>query len=292
MKKVIKAFSLVMAFFLLHMVVSPAPAAGAEGSQATVEQLTQLSGEEVLDNLLANGLRLPEGLEADEFTRNAAKEIVTGIESGAITADRIPYSYTKMVELAHNILEVTGTPVVAARGISALAGYTLQDSTLIGAWSNDYRYYNCYGYAIGQQVFKDPGYHSGKSFSVSMGVAEIADLAVSDLNALGYWGYKTTSKPSSLAYYERVVAVRKGSNDYHFMKSDTSANDWTHKPAGNQPMRWNYASPGYKIWTNENSFQNVNYAGTVSYNSTIYYIVYWAKNGAGPQPTKKIQPVL
>ncbi|AIQ45051.1 hypothetical protein R70723_03375 [Paenibacillus sp. FSL R7-0273] len=281
-----------MAFFLLHTVVIPSPAADAEGSRAAVEQLAQLSGDDVLDTLLDNGLRLPEGLEADEFTRSAAKEIVTGIESGAITADRIPYSYTKMVELTQNILEIIGAPGASARGISALAGYTLQDSSLIGSWSNDYRYYNCYGYAIGQQVFKDPGYHSGQSFSVSMGIAEIADLAVSDLNALGYWGYKTTTKPSSLAYYERVVAVRKGSNDYHFMKGDTSASDWTHKPAGNQPMRWNYASPGYKIWTNEYSFQNVNYAATVNYNSTIYYIIYWAKNGAGPQPTKKIQPIL
>ncbi|WP_342564265.1 hypothetical protein NST84_03460 [Paenibacillus sp. FSL R7-0345] len=292
MKKITKAFSLVMAFFLLHTMVAPAPAVGAEGSTVAVEQLTQLSGEDMLDTLLENGLQIPEGLEDDEFTRNAAKEIVTGIESGAITADHIPYSYTKMVELAQNILDVTAAPGIAARSFSALAGYTLQDSTAIGTWSNDYRYYNCYGYAIGQQVFKDPGYHSGKSFSVSMSVSELADLTVSDLDALGYWGYKTTAKPGSLAYYERVVAVRKGSNDYHFMKGDTSGSDWTHKPAGNQPMRWNYASPGYKNWSNESSFQNVNYAPTVYYNSTIYYVIYWAKNGPGPQPTKKIQPAI
>lgn len=292
MKKVTKAFSLVMAFFLLHTIVTPASAVQAEASAVAVEQLTQLSGEDVLDTLLENGLRIPEGLEEDEFTRNAAKEIVAGIESGAITADHIPYSYTKMVELAQNILDVTGAPGVAARSFSALAGYKLQDSTVIGAWSNDYRYYNCYGYAIGQQVFKDPGYYSGKSFSVSMGISEIADLTVSDLDALGYWGYKTTTKPSALAYYERVVAVRKGSNDYHFMKGDTSGSDWTHKPAGNQPMHWNYTSPGYKVWTNEYSFQNVNYAGAITYNSTIYYIIYWAKNGAGPQPTKKVQPAI
>lgn len=57
-------------------------------------------------------------------------------------------------------------------------------------------------------------------------------------------------------------------------------------------MHWNYASPGYKVWTNEYSFQNVNYAGAITYNSTVYYIVYWAKNGAGPQPTKKVQPAI
>ncbi|CAM4393542.1 hypothetical protein [Paenibacillus typhae] len=293
MKKVVRAFSLVMAFFLLHTIAIPAPAASADStSPVALEKLTQLSGDDLLDTLLENGLQLPEGLEKDEYTRNAVKDVVTDIERGITTAEHIPYNYTKLAELAENILKISGEPGVSARSFAALASYSLQDSTVIGAWSDSYRYYNCYGYAIGNQVFKDPGYHSGKSFSISMGVSEIADLTVSDLDALGYWGYKTTTKPASLAYYQRVVAVRKGSNDYHFMKGDTSGSDWTHKPAGNSPMRWNFTSPGYKVWTNESSYQNVNYAATTSYTSAIYYVIYWAKNGPGPQPTKKIQPTV
>ncbi|WP_255223106.1 hypothetical protein [Paenibacillus sp. 7541] len=78
----------------------------------------------------------------------------------------------------------------------------------------------------------------------------MADLVVDDQEALGYWGYKTATKPSSLANDERNVAIRKGSVDYH-MKGTTTASDWTHKPGGTNPLGWNYYPHGYKIWINE-----------------------------------------
>lgn len=181
--------------------------------------------------------------------------------------------------------------MTAQNNKSVTASYTLVNSTVIGSWSNTYTEYNCYGFSIGNHVYKDPGYHSNQSFSMSLPIASMADLVIADLNALGYWALKTTTKPSSLNSYEKVVAIRKGSDDYHFMKGDTSGNDWTHKPGGTNPLRWNYSSPGATIWTNEYSYFNISSPGTLTYNSTIYYIKYWLKNGPGPQPTK-IDPAI
>ena len=65
------------------------------------------------------------------------------------------------------------------------------------------------------------------------------------------------------------------------MKS-TDASSWLHKPGASVPLRWNYTSPTYKSWTDEGIFSDGYYPGTHTYNSTIYYIIYWAKGGPGP----------
>ncbi|CAM3324961.1 MULTISPECIES: hypothetical protein [Paenibacillus] len=280
MKKNLKTLSGLLALVILFIFFIPTSQANADNNPVAIEKLTRLSGEELLDTLLENGLILPEAFEQDEYTVNAVKTIVADIQRGVTTADRIPYNYTELAELAKRILDIS-----VQNNISALANYTLKDSTVIGTWSNSYTGYNCYGYSIGVHVFQNPGYHSKQSFNMNLSIASMADLVVDDLEVLGYWGYKTATKPSSLANYERVVAIRKGSVDYHFMKGTTTASDWTHKPGGTNPLRWNYSSPGYKTWTNEYSYNNVSYQGDTTYNSSIYYIIYWPKN-VGPQPNK------
>lgn len=280
MEKSLKTLSGFLALIILFISFIPTTQASADSNPVAIEKLTHLSGEELLDTLLDSGLVLPEAFEQDEYTVNAVKTIVADIQRGVTTAERIPYNYTELAELAKRILDM-----FSQDNISALANYTLKDSTVIGTWSNSYTGYNCYGYAIGVHVFQNPGYHSKQRFSMNLSIASMADLVVDDLEALGYWGYKTATKPSSLANYQRVVAIRKGSIDYHFMKGTTTASDWTHKPGGTNPLRWNYSSPGYKIWTNEYSYNNVSYQGDTTYNSSIYYIIYWPKN-VGPQPNK------
>lgn len=280
MKKRLKMLSGFIALLMLLMFFIPASQVNADSSSAAFEKLAQLSSEDLLDTLVENGLILPEALEMDEYTENAVKSIVTDIQRGVTNADHIPYSYTELAELAKRILDVS------AKNTSTLASYTLKDSTVLGSWSNSYTGYNCYGYSIGVPVFQNPGYHSNQSFSMSLAISDMADLVVDDLDVLGYWGYKTTTKPTSMPNYQRVVAIRKGSVDYHFMKGNTSGDYWTHKPGGTNPLKWNYSSPGYTTWTNEYSYNNVSYQGNITYDSSIYYIIYWAKNGPGPQPTK------
>ncbi|WP_429373895.1 hypothetical protein [Paenibacillus sp. DS2015] len=252
----------------------------ADNNPVSIDKLAELSSENLLDTLLDNGLILPEALEQDEYTENAVKTIVADIQRGVTSADVIPYNYTELAELAKRVMDVS-----EPNNISVLASYTLANSTVIGSWSSSYTGYNCYGYSIGNYVFQNPGYHSNQSFSMGLTIANMADLVVDDLNVLGYWAFKTTTKPSSLASYEKVVAIRKGSQDYHFMKGDTSGNNWRHKPGGTNPLIWKFASPGHTIWTNEYSAYNVSNPGDITYNSSIYYIKYWLKNGPGPQPT-------
>ena len=56
-------------------------------------------------------------------------------------------------------------------------------------------------------------------------------------------------------------------------------------PGGTLPLKWKYSSPGQKVWTNESSIKGVSYAPAVTYNSSIYYIVYKHKSPPGIQPT-------
>ncbi len=97
------------------------------------------------------------------------------------------------------------------------------------------------------------------------------------MEALGYTAYKTTTKPTSLGNFKKVMCVRKGTSDYHFMKG-VSLTNWRHKPGTTQPLHWLYNNPGYKNWTNENWVYDVYHTGTTTYTSTIYYIVYWLSN--------------
>lgn len=56
-----------------------------------------------------------------------------------------------------------------------------------------------------------------------MSVSDMADIVLDDLNALGYWGYKTNTKPTSLPdQYFKVICLRKNNSniDYHFMSEN------------------------------------------------------------------------
>ena len=116
---------------------------------------------------------------------------------------------------------------------------------------------------------------------------------MNDLNNLGYWGYKTTTKPTSRPdNYFRVICVRKNSNgfDYHFMKMQgSSLNSWTHKPGDSQPLKWKYSSPGAKVWTNEAINNKGTHEPDLKYDSDIYYILYKGKNDPGIKPNSHME---
>ncbi len=277
-RKFIRTFSGVLGLFVFLVFLLPTAQVYAYENSVTIEKLSLMSEKDCLDMLLRNGLRLPEVYKNNDYTARAVKTIVDDINKGITDIEHIPYNYTELAELAKRIINVY------AKNTSTLASYTLKDSTVIGSWSNSYTGYNCYGYSIGVHVFENPGYHSNQRFSMGLSIARMADLVIDDLDAIGYWGYKTTNKPTSLANFEKVICIRKGDIDYHFMRGNRTGDNWNHKPGGTNPLNWNYASPGYKTWTNEHSYKNVSYEGDTTYNSSIYYIIYWIKDGPGPQP--------
>ena len=46
--------------------------------------------------------------------------------------------------------------------------------------------------------FLQPGQMSGRSFSLSMSISQMANVVLADLATEGYWGYTLTTKPNSL----------------------------------------------------------------------------------------------
>ena len=58
------------------------------------------------------------------------------------------------------------------------------------------------------------------------------------------------SVPSYTSGY-RVIALRKCSEDYHFMYLHSASNVWQHKPSHCTPMIYNYSSLTSGKWTNE-----------------------------------------
>ena len=46
--------------------------------------------------------------------------------------------------------------------------------------------------------------------------------------------------------------------------------------------RWNYSNPGAKVWTDE-YFDGNYHPGTTTYDSAIYYVVFWGKGTGGLQ---------
>lgn len=162
---------------------------------------------------------------------------------------------------------------------SDTALYTLLNSTRYGtlgnpAWNPSYANYNCYAYAINMPGlgFINPGSISGRSFSLGMTISAMADSVIADLGVLGFSAYKTTTKPTVFTGAQIIISIRKGSSDFHFMKGITPT-VWRHKPSWTLPLQWNYSTPNYNIWNNENSHDNLDYAGTTTYDSTVYYIV-------------------
>ena len=284
LQKTIKTlFGVMMIILLGTTIVFPLKAQAQEVSNEgvypydytdlSIEELNEKSGKECIQILEGYGLVLSETYEKDEqLAEESIKTIIKDLNSGLLVDGAIPYNYTELVQLAEQVISIAETYD---------ARYTLQNSNVLGSWSDSYLNYNCYGYAIGQtSKFVNPGYYSNSSFSMNLSISAMADLVVKDLDKLGYNAYKTTTKPSSLSSWEKVICIRKGSSDYHFMKGN-STTYWTHKPGNTNPLSWKYSTPSYTTWTNEYSYKNVAGSATTTYNSSIYYIRYWAK-GTGP----------
>ena len=158
----------------------------------------------------------------------------------------------------------------------------LKDSTAMGSWAEYYENENCYGYALSANNWIDPGYYSGQTCNPTS-ISDVLNKTLDDFDTRGYWARYTTTKPSTLTYWEKAICVRTGSQGFHFMSCNPiNTSSWSHKPGTSVPLRWNYSSPGYKVWTNEGLYSSGYGGGDVTYNSTIYYIIYWRKGGPGP----------
>lgn len=269
----------------------------ANVSKITKETILSLEKDKLLDCLQAEGLVLPKYYEnhkevAEKFVSCFTPLILNGKIDTSVRVFNLQDS-NEMLKNLETILIKKG--LINRTRIKTFAAnkYKLKDSTPIGSWSNSYKYYNCYAYSIGRTKWRQPNGYEGSGYNCTKSISEIADDVLNDLNNLGYWGYKTTTKPTSRPdNYFRVICVRKNSNgfDYHFMKMQgSSLNSWTHKPGDSQPLKWKYSSPGAKVWTNEAINNKGTHEPDLKYDSEIYYILYKGKNDPGIKPNSHME---
>ena len=289
MLKMKKFVALLMVLVLVASV--PAIRVHAKGTcLITREDLLGMDRLTLLSTLIDNGLTLPEDFEEHiEIAEGFVFEYTPMIMDGRVDPSIELFNYNQSNELLSNLGTVlSNMGMVQSSGINARSTYTLQHNISIGSWDNAYRYYNCYAYSIGKTSGLQPGTLSGENFSLSMDIGTMADVVLEDLAAEGYWGMKTTTKPTALPdQYFKIIAIRKDTNnvDYHFMRPyNGTLTSWSHKPGGTQPLKWNYTSPAAEIWSNEHVVNGVAYAPTVTYESTIYYILYKHQSDPGVQP--------
>lgn len=262
----------------------------AESQILTQKYIAAMSKSELLATLKENGLILPEDYaEHIDLAENFVYEYTPMLIQGKIDPATNPFNYeqsNKMLQNLENVLYNLG--LITRRSLLANSNYVLQYSTPIGSWDNSYLNYNCYAYSLGRTSGLQPGELSGANFSITMSISQIADVVLNDLDTQGYSGYKTTTKPTSLPdSFFKVIAVRKDNSniDYHFMRPyGGSLNSWCHKPGPTQPLKWKDSSPNSKIWNNEAISNGVTLAPNVTYESTIYYIVYKHRSSPGIQP--------
>lgn len=253
-------------------------------SNMNSKTLTMMSENECLEFITINGISIPNEFINDIEIGAFVKEIITTI---VINPDyEFSYNYNVTHEFANNIKNLVNNSL----GISEdeffkdpqmLSRYTLQDSTVIGPWDSSYYNYNCYAFAIGRTeqppeystLFQyQPGDFSGDYFSLSLTISQMAEVVKEDLQTLGYSNITIHNSMPSYQTYDKLIAMRRGTFDYHFMKYDSG--DWNHKPGRTAVLHYNYEPTDNRIWTNEYSIYNQSYSGNTTYDSSIYFIGY------------------
>lgn len=171
---------------------------------------------------------------------------------------------------------------LAPRDVTYLPGGPpgLEDSFATGPWTEDCAAYNGYAYVLGESAWAEPGSFSATDCD-TCSLYSVVNAVVQDLDALGFASRFDTSPLPTLELEEQLLCVRTGPKGCHFMKA-ASLDQWYHKPGTSVSLRWKHPTPDYKIWTNEGLCGRGYSSATAVYNSTIYYIIYWAKGGPGP----------
>ncbi|MBR2669203.1 MAG: hypothetical protein IKE36_05330 [Solobacterium sp.] len=253
------------------------------------DALLEMSASEQYEFLISHGLVLSASMQNEElsFKEEMVSWAIQDIHDKGVLVNRL-YGDRNIYELQLSVVKTLSSLGYIPDEKTQSLRYTLQDSTILNTWNNNYMNYNCYAYALGYTYWMQPGEYAGYTYSSSLSASDVADYVISDLNARNCWAYKQQAKPFSLPdSYCKVIVIRKMSAppyDFHFMKGTSSnLNYWSHKPGISQPLKWNYSSPGYKVWTNEGATYNNPIAPTYTYNSTTYYIIYKSYSDPGIQ---------
>lgn len=298
-----KSFSLIIVqiLFVLFLCIGvgyeKAFEAKAENvSASTNATLCEKSEAECVEFIVEHNVSIPSDFINNSELGKFVKEIIVEVEKNPDV--EFFYNYGATQEFAENIktavLSRYGDEAVSALSFSPRLSSrytyvdTLPNNTQYGEWQSNYLDYNCYSYAInyieGNQDIdrgRYPGQMSNGSFSMSLSISEMAGLVKNDLIAIGYDDvYVTNERPTVLCEGEKLICIRKGTDDYHFMKYHSDGDFWTHKPGGTAILKYNHQPSNDVIWRGEAILDSAGTAvidQSITYTSEIYYIIYdWA----------------
>ena len=166
-------------------------------------------------------------------------------------------------------------------------------STVYGNWSESFKQYNCYAFALGRtDKYYIIGGPSGNTKSgnifwelwqscnpslISKPIGELANYVNQDLHSLGYECVTSTKN----TFYaptdtQTLICVRKSQNDFHFMKYVDG--DWLHKPGWTWILKYNSTPNVSEDWLPEAAYMEdgkiVYDRGGYPYTGDIYFIKY------------------
>ena len=275
------------------LLFSTIPKSFAVGVSENKPLLSEMSESECVIFVKKNGIELPRIYDDETEWGRFIKDTIIMFEKNPYAP--ISTSYTVIAELEQKIRNVVNDyydignaeagPLM--QNTSRISASELEHSTVHLDWDPSFTLYNCYSFALGiTDVAFDPGMITAmKEYPsepekwfvdiVNISIEEIRDLVILDLEARNNTRiiYEASAMDTSnLCTNESVICVRKGLEDYHFMKYTSVG--WLHKPATTQILKYNYVPTESIIWTNERVYMDCVYEPTTQYDSAIYFISY------------------
>ena len=268
-------------FLIFANYAQPIQALGEDASINTDEDLlSEMSWEDQLVILEAYGVVFTESFPPEGHKEFIQSTIASAEKDGSyILVVNSPV--TKMIgeQIVNAVNEYYGRKGITTKNSDAFFLRGLNDSTILGTWSDSYYVYNCYAYAVGKtDDFYWPGmYHdvpNKTNFDISKPISVLALHVKHDLLS-SHYSYNcvkiTNTKPSSFQTGQKCICIRKSTDDFHFMKLSSNGN-WLHKPSWTNPLKYKYVPSYSRAWTNE-AYGKDPYTGIMT-----YYPVYETYN--------------
>ena len=172
----------------------------------------------------------------------------------------------------------------------------LQENTVIdengnwvtsgGYYNPDWKYYNCYAYAINRcemsnfydsqgvyQIGDMCGFEIPKDESID--VWRWAEIVKQDLAAMGYSNILITETIPDVNDSQQLICLRGDTASYHFMRYDIETDAWYHKPGTSAVLKYNYIPSNDREWQKEFSENGEEYFWYGrSYDHEIIFIRY------------------
>ena len=250
--------------------------------------LSELSDEELLAFLLANGVEIPTQFKSEEECVAFVRYTIEAVEQNPNA--EIPYGYIFMQYFSNAIIAV----VRSYYGYDEMSAFTLitsnenilEDSIPIGPYNVSYDNYNCYAYVLGYRYSIEPGYIDAgydQNQVSSIPYDDIDDMVgyvVADLVSLNYTNINaraTNLVPiQGVTVHNRIICLRwetTTGGDFHFMKLEEDG-CWYHKPGQTTPLKY-IGSDLTEPWVQEGLGEDGYFRDEDrQYDSPIWFISY------------------